>query len=111
MPISRLSAVTALRSPSLMSVAFPTNHSAIFDCSHDRLREKYRTPPSRATGGVKTQVHGWSVDFTPRSGHADGKQNKTSGRGNTMRLKSLAALTVAAGLLLAGSVAAPAQVS
>jgi hypothetical protein len=64
-----------------MSVAFPTNHSAIFHCSHDRLREKYRTPPFPATGGVETSVHGWCVDFTPRSGHADRNENKTLGRG------------------------------
>ena len=31
-------------------------------------------------GGVEASVHGWSVDFTPRSGHADRKQNKTLGR-------------------------------
>src|SRR3954451_1203362 len=109
MPISRLPAVTTLRSPSLMSDAFPTNHSAIFLRSHDRLREKYRTRPSRATARVEVQAHGWSVDFTPRSSHADRKQNKASGRGNTMRSKSLAALAVAAGLLIGGNVTAPAQ--
>src|SRR3954470_18300444 len=109
MPISRLPAVTTLRSPSLMSDAFPTNHSAIFLRSHDRLREKYRTRPSRATARVEVPVHGWSVDFTPRSGHADRKQDKRSGRGNTMRLNSLPALALAIGLLLGGNAAVLAQ--
>jgi tripartite-type tricarboxylate transporter receptor subunit TctC len=67
------------------------------------LREKYRTPRFPATGGVETQVHGWSVDFTSRSGHADRNENKTLGAGNTMRLKSLAAVAVAIGLLFGGT--------
>jgi hypothetical protein len=39
--------------------------------------------PDRAVpgnGGVEAPVHGWSVDFSLRSGHADRKQNKTLGR-------------------------------
>jgi len=64
---------------------------------------KVPEPALPGNGGVEAPVHGWSVDFTSRSGHADRNENKTLGAGNTMRLKSLAAVAVAIGLLFGGT--------
>ena len=64
---------------------------------------KVAEPALPGNGGVEAPVHGWSVDFTSRSGHADRNENKTLGAGNTMRLKSLAAVAVAIGLLFGGT--------
>jgi hypothetical protein len=45
--------VTILRSPSLMSDAFPTNHSAICHCSNEKVLKSYRSARPAATGAVK----------------------------------------------------------
>jgi hypothetical protein len=44
------------------------------------IARKVPEPAFPGNGGVEAPVHGWSVDFTSRSGHADRNENKTLGR-------------------------------
>src|SRR5437868_4388569 len=100
MPISRLPAVTTLRSPSLMSVAFPTNHSAISYCSNEKVGQKLPDAAASGNGRAAGPAHGWSL-ISPQAAAMLHRKPQRHGifREDGMRLKSLAALALAAGML------------
>src|SRR5262249_32083042 len=106
-------AVTILRSPFLMSEAFPTSHSAISSYSSEKVTEKYRRAGRWATArgmaarmaGALIPAHAAAMLGASRKGQS---LLQADGEGG-MRLKSLAALAAIAGALLGPGAGALAQ--